>query len=70
MAVTIEPGFYQVPHLLKGSALSARVMDAVNWDRLALFSDVRGVRIEDDVLVTESSYDIISAAAPDPLSFV
>ena len=45
-------------------------MDAVNWDRLALFSDVRGVRIEDDVLITESGYDIISAAAPDPLSFV
>ncbi len=62
MAVTIEPGFYQVPAILEARGHLAG--DRLNRERLAWFSDVRGIRIEDDVLVTERGCEVLTAAAP------
>lgn len=54
MAVTIEPGFYQVEALLNDPSIAGeKVAQYVNWDRLAQFKSVRGIRIEDDILVGE-----------------
>ncbi len=64
MVVTIEPGFYQVPAILQDSERREKYRDVVNWERLADFSDVRGIRIEDDVLVTESGSEVLTAALP------
>jgi Xaa-Pro aminopeptidase len=67
MAVTIEPGFYQVPALLEpGSALVKPFDDDGTLDReaLAKFADVRGIRIEDDVLVTATGHEVLTAALP------
>ncbi|HBB31873.1 MAG TPA: Xaa-Pro aminopeptidase [Cyanobacteria bacterium UBA8803] len=64
MLVTIEPGFYQVPAILQDSECRANYKDVVNWERLAQFSDVRGIRIEDDVLVTEQGSEVLTAALP------
>ncbi len=55
MAVTIEPGFYRVPAILENPELRAIGGDRVNHERLAAFADVRGIRIEDDVLITEDA---------------
>lgn len=62
MLVTIEPGFYQVPGILTDPEWRSRYKEAVNWDRLAQFSDVRGIRIEDDVLVTATGHEVLTAA--------
>jgi Xaa-Pro aminopeptidase len=64
MLVTIEPGFYQVPAILNDPKLRDKYHDVVNWERLSQFSDVRGIRIEDDVLVTEDGSEILTAALP------
>ncbi len=64
MVVTIEPGFYQVPALLNDPARRTQYHDVVNWDRLATFADVRGIRIEDDVRVTDTGPQILTAALP------
>lgn len=64
MLVTIEPGFYQVPGILQDSARRTAYQSMVNWDRLAQFQDVRGIRIEDDVLVTETGHTVLTAALP------
>ncbi len=64
MVVTIEPGFYQVPAILNDPARRARYNAVVNWERLAEFSDVRGIRIENDVLVTAQGAEVLSAALP------
>jgi Xaa-Pro aminopeptidase len=64
MAVTIEPGFYQIPALLEpGSELVAPFDADGTLDRavLAKFADVRGIRIEDDVLVTETGNEVLTA---------
>jgi Xaa-Pro aminopeptidase len=52
MVVTIEPGFYQVPALLEDRERRERFVDLVDWERLGQFADCRGIRIEDDLLVT------------------
>jgi Xaa-Pro aminopeptidase len=62
MVVTIEPGFYQVPSLLSDPARVGLSDRAVDRARLAAFSDVRGIRIEDDVLVTSDGSDVLTGA--------
>lgn len=64
MLVTIEPGFYQVPAILNDPKIRSKYQQVVNWERIAQFSDVRGIRIEDDVLVTEEGSEVLTAALP------
>ncbi len=64
MLVTIEPGFYQVPAILQDLERRKKYQNVVNWERLAQFSDVRGIRIEDDVFVTEAGSEVLTAALP------
>ena len=64
MLVTIEPGFYQIPALLSDPELRHTYQDCVCWDRLAQFQDVRGIRIEDDVLVTPQGCQVLTSALP------
>jgi Xaa-Pro aminopeptidase len=62
MAITIEPGLYLVPAILDDPARTALAGDRLRRDRLAAFADVRGVRIEDDVLVTNDGHEVLTAA--------
>jgi Xaa-Pro aminopeptidase len=64
MLVTIEPGFYQVPAILNDPNLHSKYHQIVNWERLSQFADVRGIRIEDDVLVTTEGSEVLTAALP------
>ncbi|TVP57191.1 MAG: aminopeptidase P family protein [Nodularia sp. (in: Bacteria)] len=64
MLVTIEPGFYQVPAILNDPNVRSKYENVVNWQRLAEFADVRGIRIEDDVLVTDSGSEVLTDALP------
>jgi Xaa-Pro aminopeptidase len=64
MAVTIEPGFYNVPAILNDVELTAPIGSDLDRAKLASFSDVRGIRIEDDVLVTEGDPEVLTAAIP------
>jgi Xaa-Pro aminopeptidase len=64
MVVTIEPGFYQVPAILQDPERRSRYQAVVDWNRLAQFADVRGIRIEDDVLVTATGSEVLTAALP------
>ncbi|MCB9594635.1 MAG: aminopeptidase P family protein [Sandaracinaceae bacterium] len=64
MAVTIEPGFYQVPAILGDAELTAVAGDRLDRAALGRFADVRGIRIEDDVLVTLDGHEVLTAAIP------
>ena len=64
MVVTIEPGFYQVPGILEPARASGQYDDAINWDRLAQFQTVRGIRIEDDVQITAEGCHVLTGALP------
>ena len=62
MLVTIEPGFYQIPSILKAAKQDDPKL--IDWSVLRNFSDVRGIRIEDDILIQTNGPTVLSADAP------
>lgn len=62
--VTIEPGIYFIPALLTDPARRERYREVVDWGRVDRMHDFGGIRIEDDVLVTEEGCEVLSAALP------
>jgi Xaa-Pro aminopeptidase len=64
MVVTVEPGVYFVRALLEDAALRRRHRDQVEWDRVDRMLDFGGIRIEDNVLITENGNDVITADVP------
>jgi Xaa-Pro aminopeptidase len=64
MAITIEPGFYSVPAILEDPSIAGAFEADLDRTRLAAFADVRGIRIEDDAIVTETGCDVITSAIP------
>jgi Xaa-Pro aminopeptidase len=66
MVVTIEPGLYIVPAILDDDALAGPFMRDGTFDRerLQKFADVRGIRVEDDVLCTPTEPVVLTAAIP------
>ncbi|MDI1447083.1 aminopeptidase P family protein [Polyangium sp. 6x1] len=70
MAVTIEPGFYQVPAILRDARYVGAVGDDLRRDVLARYADVRGIRIEDDVLCTNGDPEVLTSLVPKDASEV
>jgi len=64
MAVTIEPGFYNVPAILADESITSLVGADLDRSALARFADVRGIRIEDDVLCTEGDPEVLTRGVP------
>lgn len=67
MVVTIEPGCYFVPGILRGNEFRRDFADVVDFaaaERFLAMNDGRGfggVRIEDDVLITAGRPDVLTA---------
>lgn len=72
MQVTIEPGLYLVPAILERQALVGPFIADGSFDPTAVarFADVRGIRIEDDVLCTTTDPEVLTAAIPKAASAV
>lgn len=64
MVVTVEPGVYFVPALLQDPDNRGRHRDQVDWGRVDAMLGFGGIRIEDNVLVTQDGYEVITADVP------
>ncbi len=51
--VTIEPGLYFIPELMDQYRAEKKFMDFINYDKLEAFRGFGGIRIEEDLLITE-----------------
>ncbi len=62
--ITVEPGLYFIPELIDQWAADRKHEDFINYSALAAYRDFSGVRIEDDILVTESGYRVLGDPIP------
>ncbi|HEY6438262.1 MAG TPA: M24 family metallopeptidase, partial [Ignavibacteriaceae bacterium] len=58
---TIEPGIYFIPELIDMWKSQNRFSEFINYDMLDNYLDFGGIRIEDDVLVTEDGSRVLGS---------
>lgn len=57
--MTDEPGVYFIPHLIDLWRSEKKHMDFINYDAVESFKDFGGVRLEDDIIITETGCEVI-----------
>ncbi|MDO9614649.1 MAG: aminopeptidase P family protein, partial [Bacteroidota bacterium] len=62
--ITNEPGIYFIPALIEKWKAEKINADFINFDRLESYLDFGGIRLEDDILVTETGCEIIGDRIP------
>lgn len=62
--VTNEPGIYFIPALIEKWEAEKINTDFINFDRLESYLDFGGIRLEDDILITDSGCEVIGERVP------
>jgi Xaa-Pro aminopeptidase len=62
--LTVEPGIYFIPALIDRWKSENKLADFIDYGRLEEFRDARGIRIEDDVLVTGTGARVLGKPIP------
>jgi Xaa-Pro aminopeptidase len=62
--VTVEPGIYFIPVLIDKWKGEKKFTGFINYEKVEEYRDFGGVRIEDDILVTESGHRVLGERIP------
>jgi Xaa-Pro aminopeptidase len=62
--LTVEPGCYFIPALIDQWQSEGKFREFINYERVNEYRDFGGIRIEDDVLVTDTGYRVLGKPIP------
>ena len=62
--VTVEPGIYFIPPLIDLWKSQNKLSDFINYSEVEKYKDFEGIRIEDDILVTDSGSRVLGRPIP------
>lgn len=62
--LTVEPGIYFIPHLINQWQLENKHSDFINYNALEPYRNFGGIRIEDNIVITENGYRILGPHIP------
>lgn len=62
--LTIEPGIYFIPALIDKWRSEGKFTDFIHYEKVETYKGFGGIRIEDDVLVTDKGYQVLGKPIP------
>jgi Xaa-Pro aminopeptidase len=62
--LTVEPGIYFIPQLIAKWESEKKFLEYINYDMVKSYLDFGGIRIEDNVLVTDDGYRVLGKPIP------
>lgn len=62
--ITVEPGLYFIPELIDRWKAENKCASFIDYDMVEQYRDFGGIRIEDDVLVTEDGHRVLGGEIP------
>jgi Xaa-Pro aminopeptidase len=62
--LTVEPGIYFIPELIDRWRVENKFTDFLNYEKIENYKDFSGIRIEDDVVITENGHQILGDPIP------
>jgi len=68
--VTVEPGIYLIPTLIDRWKAERRCEAFIDYDKVETYRDFGGVRIEDDILVTDTGARVLGPPIPKTIADV
>jgi Xaa-Pro aminopeptidase len=62
--ITVEPGIYFIPALIDRWRSEGKFTEYINYEKVELYKDFGGIRIEDDILVTDIGSRVLGKPIP------
>jgi Xaa-Pro aminopeptidase len=62
--ITVEPGLYFIKALLEDQQVQQKFKEDISWSELEHWKGIGGVRIEDNILLTEAGNENLTACIP------
>ena len=62
--ITCEPGIYFIPALIDQWEEEKKCAEFIDYEALKSYRDFGGIRIEDDILITDGGYRVLGQPVP------